>query len=145
LWRLTRELLKLGQSVTLESGFWLRSDRDEKRLGARALGVIVELPYPDGPLEKLWRRLELRNLSPEWGTGTVPVRCDQLEHWVTPLEPSRPTGARTLRPRRVTPGSDAGTRRYSTFSSHDGRISRAVLASGSSRTILLGEDLSSRM
>jgi predicted kinase len=38
-WRLAQESLELGQSVVLESGFWLRSDRDEKRLGARALGA----------------------------------------------------------------------------------------------------------
>ena len=36
-WRLAQDLLRLGQSVILESGFWLRSDRDEKRLGARRL------------------------------------------------------------------------------------------------------------
>src|SRR5215813_1637700 len=36
-WQLAQNLLRLGQSVILESGFWLRSDRDEKRLGARAL------------------------------------------------------------------------------------------------------------
>jgi predicted kinase len=41
-WVHTQELLRLGQSVILESGFWLRSDRDEKRLGARALGVPVD-------------------------------------------------------------------------------------------------------
>jgi predicted kinase len=44
-WTLAQRLLELGQSVILESGFWLRSDRDEKRLGARALGVGVELCY----------------------------------------------------------------------------------------------------
>lgn len=45
-WELAKDLLRLGQSVILESGFWLRSDRDEKRLGARALGAAVELRLP---------------------------------------------------------------------------------------------------
>ena len=40
-WRLTQELLTLGQNVILESGFWLRSDRDEKRHGAQALDATV--------------------------------------------------------------------------------------------------------
>jgi len=37
LWTLTQELLALGQSVILEWGRWARVERDEKRLGARAL------------------------------------------------------------------------------------------------------------
>jgi len=45
LWVLTQELLAQGQSVILEWGHWARVERDEKRLGARALGVGVELHY----------------------------------------------------------------------------------------------------
>ena len=51
LWTLTQELLAQGQSVVLEWGHWARAERDEKRLGARALGVGVELHYLDAPLE----------------------------------------------------------------------------------------------
>lgn len=39
LWVLSQELLAQGQSVILEWGHWARIERDEKRLGARALGV----------------------------------------------------------------------------------------------------------
>ena len=39
-WQLAQRLLVLGQSVILESGFWLRSDRDEKR---RAHGRLASL------------------------------------------------------------------------------------------------------
>jgi predicted kinase len=60
LWQLARELLAAGVSVILESGFWARSDRDEKRLGARALGVRVELHYLDVPFEELCRRVSTR-------------------------------------------------------------------------------------
>ena len=53
LWALTQDLLAQGQSVILEWGHWARVERDEKRLGARALGVGVELHYLDAPLEEL--------------------------------------------------------------------------------------------
>jgi predicted kinase len=59
-WVHAQELLRLGQSVILESGFWLRSDRDEKRLGAWALGVPVELRYLRTDSAELWRRVQRR-------------------------------------------------------------------------------------
>ena len=55
-WALSQELLAKGQSVILEWGHWARVERDEKRLGARALGVGVELHYLDVPLEELIAR-----------------------------------------------------------------------------------------
>jgi predicted kinase len=78
-WQLAQELLRLGQNVILESGFWLRSDRDEKRLGARALGAAVELHYLDVPLEERWRRIERRNGGGGW--GSVPITRNQLASW----------------------------------------------------------------
>ena len=65
-WKLAQRFLALGQSVILESGFWLRSDRDEKRLGARALGVSIELHYLDVPLDERWRRIGTRNQDGMW-------------------------------------------------------------------------------
>ncbi len=59
-WDLAQELLGAGVSVILESGFWARGDRDEKRLGARALGVRVELHYLDVPFDELCRRVSAR-------------------------------------------------------------------------------------
>ena len=52
-WGLAQELLTLRQNVILESGFWLRSDRDEKRMGAQALDATVELVVLDVPLDEL--------------------------------------------------------------------------------------------
>lgn len=78
-WRLAQRLLALGQSVILESGFWLRSDRDEKRLGARALGVAVELHYLYVPMEELWRRVDERNRAGPW--SAVPITQRDLETW----------------------------------------------------------------
>jgi gluconokinase len=78
LWALTRELLARGQSVILEWGHWARSERDEKRLGARALGVAVELHYLEVPLEVLIARVERRNAG-EW--TAAPITRAHMELW----------------------------------------------------------------
>jgi len=81
LWALTQELLAQGQSVILEWGHWARAERDEKRLGARALGVGVELHYTDAPLEVLVARAEQRNASGEWSAS--PITRAHFEQWAT--------------------------------------------------------------
>ena len=78
-WQLAQELLQLGTSVILEFGLWVRAERDEKRLGARALGVGVELYYLDVPTEELWRRIERRNS--ERSFGSVPITHEQFERY----------------------------------------------------------------
>ena len=85
LWTLTQELLVQGQSVILEWGHWARAEREEKRLGARALGVGVELYYLDAPLEELIERAELRNLSGEWSAS--PMRRVHFEQWAMMFQP----------------------------------------------------------
>ena len=60
-WELAQRLLVLGISVVLEWGFWARSERDEKREAARALGVAVELRFLDAPYEELVGRVEARH------------------------------------------------------------------------------------
>ena len=84
LWRLGQELLGLGQSVILENGFWAREERDELRLGARSLGVAVELHYVEAPIDELWRRLEIRNERAV--PGTVPIKREDLEKWARQFE-----------------------------------------------------------
>jgi predicted kinase len=85
LWALSQELLSQGQSVILEWGHWERIERDQKRLGARALGVGVELHYLDAPLEELIRRAERRNVSGEW--TAAPMTRAHFEKWATIFEP----------------------------------------------------------
>jgi predicted kinase len=85
LWALSQELLAGAQSVILEWGHWARVERDEKRLGARALGVGVELHYLHAPLEELIERAERRNTSDKW-TGS-PITRDHFERWVTIFQP----------------------------------------------------------
>ena len=78
-WEHAQDLVRLGQSVILEFGFWGRTERDEKRLGARALGLPVELHYLASPIDELWRRLEARN--GQGSPGTVPVSRELLEEY----------------------------------------------------------------
>jgi predicted kinase len=85
LWTLTQELLAQGQSVILDWGHWARVERDEKRLGARTLGVGVELRYVDAPLEELIERAERRNASGEWSAS--PMRRSHFEQWETMFQP----------------------------------------------------------
>jgi predicted kinase len=85
LWALSKELLAQGQSVILEWGHWARVERDEKRLGARALGVGVELHYLHAPLEELMERAERRNASGEWTAS--PITRAHVDEWATMFQP----------------------------------------------------------
>lgn len=85
LWTLTQELLARGQSVILEWGHWARVERDEKRLGARALGVGVELHHLDAPLDQLIERAQRRNTSGEW--SAAPMTRSHFEQWATIFQP----------------------------------------------------------
>src|SRR5665213_2380181 len=79
LWALTLDLLTQGQSVILEWGHWAREERDEKRLGARSLGVGVELHFLDVPLEELIERAQRRDVSGEWSAS--PMTRHHFEQW----------------------------------------------------------------
>ena len=84
LWDLAQELLHLGQSVILESGFWRRSDQDEKPTGARAVGAAVELRYLDVPLDELSRRLASRV---EGEVGAAKISHSDLERFAASFQP----------------------------------------------------------
>jgi predicted kinase len=84
LWDLAQELLRIGQSVILEFGFWLRSDRDEKRTGAQAIGAGVEMRYLDVPIEELSRRLTSRITSE---VGAARISRSDLERFAASLQP----------------------------------------------------------
>lgn len=79
-WKLSQELLGHGQSVILEYGFWGHSEREEKRLAARELGIAVELHYLAVPLDELRRRLDGRGME---GDDTIK---DQLEQFAKMLQ-----------------------------------------------------------
>lgn len=84
-WTLAQELLVNGQSVILESGHWMRSERDEKRLAARALGVRVEVQYLDVPRDELHRRVDRRTAESTW--GAYPMGPEELDRWTSFFEP----------------------------------------------------------
>lgn len=84
-WRLAQELLTKGQNVIMESGHWMREERDEKRLVARALGVQVELQYLSVPVEELRRRVAQRTAERTW--GSYPLTPDELDKWIAFFEP----------------------------------------------------------
>jgi predicted kinase len=84
-WRLAQELLANGQNVIMESGQWMRPERDEKRLAARALGANVELQYLDVPLDELRGRVARRTAARDW--GSYPMTPEQFEHWLAFFEP----------------------------------------------------------
>ena len=86
-WRLAQELLTKGQNVIMESGHWMREERDEKRLVARALGVQVELQYLSVPVEELRRRVAQRTAERTW--GSYPLTPDELDKWIA-FEPPMP-------------------------------------------------------
>jgi predicted kinase len=81
LWALAQELLAQGQSVILEWGHWARAERDEKRLGARALGVGVELHYLDVPVDELVERAERRMAVGQW--RAAPITRAHFDEWAT--------------------------------------------------------------
>ena len=85
-WELTQRLLVLGTSVVLEWGFWARSERDEKREAARALGVAVELRFLDAPHEELVRRVVARHAA-----GGIAITESHMERYRSVFQP--PTDA----------------------------------------------------
>lgn len=85
LWRLSKELLACGQSVILEWGHWARVERDEKRLGARAMGARVELHVLEVPVEELIERAERRTASGEW--TAAPITRAHFESWAAVFQP----------------------------------------------------------
>ena len=82
--QLAQEILRLGLSVVLDFGLWARSERDELRSVARAVGVGVELHYLDVPAEELWRRIDARNAQPPWDAH--PIRRADLDGWLPLFE-----------------------------------------------------------
>ncbi|GAA1998193.1 AAA family ATPase [Microbacterium pumilum] len=82
--QLSKDLLERGQSVILEDGTWKREERERLRRLASELGAATEIHYFDIAIDELWRRLEIRNASPTF--GTVPITRELLEECRLRLE-----------------------------------------------------------
>ena len=74
-WKLGRQLLALGLTVIIDWGTWGRTERDELRLGARALGAAVELHYVEAPADVLLERIQSR------GRENPPITSEALSQW----------------------------------------------------------------
>ncbi|MFD3658252.1 AAA family ATPase [Streptomyces sp. NPDC058620] len=86
LWQHAQALLGSGAVVIMENGFWERSERDEKRLQARAVGAAVELRYLQVPIEELERRIALRNQEPGSGVLTAELLRSCQEQFQPPTQ-----------------------------------------------------------
>lgn len=63
MWKVAVKVLQSGTDVILDFGFWTRSERDEFRRKAHALGAAVRIHYMDVPNDVIWERLSVRNQS----------------------------------------------------------------------------------
>ena len=84
-WSVAERALQLGVNVILDFGFWSRSEREEFRARAAALGVGSEVHFLDAPREVLLSRLSARNA--ERPHGTFRVTEAQLDLWLGVFEP----------------------------------------------------------
>jgi predicted kinase len=75
-WGLAQQMIALGTSVILEWGFWVRSERDEKREIGRALGAAVELRFLDVPHAELLQRVSDRRTA-----RGIPITESLMEHY----------------------------------------------------------------
>jgi predicted kinase len=79
-WKLTEDLLTIGQTVIIEWGTWGRSERDALRAGARGLGANVELHFLDVPIDNLFERIQQRNRE------SPPIQRSDLLLWADTFE-----------------------------------------------------------
>ena len=84
-WEIAARVLALGVDVVLDWGVWGRSERDDYRARAAALGVTLELIYLDVPRDELARRLAARNAA--LPPNTFRVEIADLDEWIGLFEP----------------------------------------------------------
>jgi predicted kinase len=81
-------VLALGMDVILDFGFWARSERDELRARARALGADSRIHYTEISEELLLERIRARNAQLPPGTFHIPEA--KLREWMRSFEPPSP-------------------------------------------------------
>jgi predicted kinase len=77
-------VLALGVDVVLDFGVWSRSEREDFRARAAAVGARSELHYLDVPLDELLSRLPARNAH--LPAGTYIIEPEQMRLWWTWFE-----------------------------------------------------------
>jgi predicted kinase len=84
-WAIAARALELGVNVILDFGFWTRSERENFRRRAAALGARSSLRYVAVKRATLWARLEARNAALPQHTFLVTLK--QFEKWWAVFEP----------------------------------------------------------
>ncbi len=80
MWEVAARALQLGNDVILDFGFWGRSEREDYRSRATALGAKSVVHFLDVPEAVLLSRLEDRNTRrPE---GTFQISASMLREWM---------------------------------------------------------------
>lgn len=74
LWKLGKEVLRLGLGVVVEFGSWAKWERDILLQDGREVGAIVDLYCLDPPLDEIRRRLEARDME---GDDVIPDKLDE--------------------------------------------------------------------
>lgn len=74
-WQLAQKLLMRTVPVIIEWGTWSRVERDTLRLGARNIGIAVELHYLSAPEDVLFQRIQSRAME------SPPIRREQIAQW----------------------------------------------------------------
>jgi|SRR5208283_585460 len=87
-WEIAARALILGVDVILENGFWRRSEREDFRTRAAALGADTRLHFLDLPRVELLRRLALRNAT--LPLDSFHVNEAQLDLWSREFDPPTP-------------------------------------------------------
>jgi len=83
-WRMAQRILALGGTAIIEWGSWGRTERDQLREGARALGARAELIYLSAPVEVLHQRIARR------GRENPPITLDMLREWASVFQAPTP-------------------------------------------------------
>ena len=83
-WQCAQDLLTLGLTAIIEWGTWARTERDNLRLKARALGAGVELHYLTAPVDVLFERIQSRGLE------SPPIEREALSRWSEIFEAPTP-------------------------------------------------------
>jgi predicted kinase len=88
LWEAAARLLVLGVDVILDFGFWTRSEREEFRSRARALGAGFRIHFSDVREDLLLARVKARNAQRPTGSFHIPET--KLKEWMLLFEPPHP-------------------------------------------------------
>ena len=82
MWDLAKKLLISGVDIILENGFWSREERNEYLKNAKQVDADVKviLHYLDLSIEKLWDRIQKRNL--ELPDDCFHITREQLSQWM---------------------------------------------------------------